>query len=471
MATTTSTPVLEQPQAIAREAVRIPHRTPRLPALYLTRDPRGFRSLTLLVVLSLIALPVVLLFVPWQQNVMGSGRVVAYDPKDRPQRVDSPINARIKKWHVVEGTRVKVGQRMVDLVDNDPNYLDNLKLQRSTFEAKLKAYETNVLLLKTNNANIAAEGNLKALVKTSELNSVKEKIKSADAEIVAVNAKLRADTEQVKRLTPLANEGVNSRRDYEIAESSYRESLAKLEKAKADLESVKQTAESYEQELKRIPAEVKLKQNDNDTYLQKAISEVETGRKELNEIGVKIAQQGTQHVDAPVDGIIFRIRANQETTGQVKSGDVLLEIVPDTESRVVELYIDGNDAPLITDRPIYDEAGIVVRDRSMVRIQFEGWPAVQFVGWPSVAVGTFGGRVILVDPTDDGNGKFRILVEPDGEQPWPHGRWLRQGVRAKGWVLLQQVPLGWEIWRRLNGFPPVILDKEPGETVKIKLPK
>jgi hypothetical protein len=78
-------------------------------------------------------------------------------------------------------------------------------------------------------------------------------------------------------------------------------------------------------------------------------------------------------------------------------------------------------------------------------------------------VGTFGGIVQLVDATDTQAGKFRILVVPDpDDDPWPSSTYLRQGVQAKGWVLLRMVPLGWEIWRRFNGFPPVISDTEPG---------
>jgi hypothetical protein len=116
---------------------------------------------------------------------------------------------------------------------------------------------------------------------------------------------------------------------------------------------------------------------------------------------------------------------------------------------VVEIWVDGNDMPLISPgRP--------------VRLQFEGWPAVQFVGWPSVAVGTFGGIVRLVDATDDGSGKFRVLVEPDPkDDPWPSGAYLRQGVRANGWVLLNQVPLGFELWRQFNGFPPAVAKAAP----------
>ena len=91
-----------------------------------------------------------------------------------------------------------------------------------------------------------------------------------------------------------------------------------------------------------------------------------------------------------------------------------------------------------------------------MRLQFEGWPAIQFAGWPSVAVGTFGGRIAAIDATDDGTGKFRVLVRPGRDDDWPADRFLRQGVRANGWVMLKQVSLGYEIWRQLNGFPPVV---------------
>ena len=133
-------------------------------------------------------------------------------------------------------------------------------------------------------------------------------------------------------------------------------------------------------------------------------------------------------------------------------------LVPDTSRTVVELWVDGNDMPLLK-----------VNDN--VRLQFEGWPAIQFVGWPSVAVGTFGGTVVLLDATDDGTGRFRILVAPDtNDEAWPDARYLRQGVRAKGWVLLRQVKLGFELWRRFNGFPPTTNPpgQPPADTGKAK---
>ena len=127
----------------------------------------------------------------------------------------------------------------------------------------------------------------------------------------------------------------------------------------------------------------------------------------------------------------------------------------------VELNVRGLDLPLIH---VGDE----------VRLQFDGWPAIQFVGWPSVAVGTFGGKVIAVNPSDDSKGNFKIIVGPDPEDPkqdkWPDSRYLRQGVRAKGWVILSTVPLYFEIWRQLNGFQPTVEKSMDGEE-KAKDPK
>ena len=131
------------------------------------------------------------------------------------------------------------------------------------------------------------------------------------------------------------------------------------------------------------------------------------------------------------------------------------------------MKVSGNDMPLI-------------KEGDRVRLQFEGWPAVQFVGWPSVAVGTFGGKVNRVFPTDDGSGNFRVVVTPEDhferENGWPDDRYLRQGVRTNGWVLLDRVPLGYEIWRQLNGFPPTVSTDKQGEdkkkkSGKVKLPK
>ena len=174
---------------------------------------------------------------------------------------------------------------------------------------------------------------------------------------------------------------------------------------------------------------------------------------------VKVSRQQNQIIKAPFDGYIVQITPNLGTA-ILKQGDPICTIVPFTKDRSVQIWLDGNDAPLV-------EPG------RHVRLQFEGWPAIQFAGWPSVAVGTFGGEVVSVDSIDDGRGKFRILVRPDPDDPpWPQDRFLRQGVRANAWVLLNQVPLWYEVWRKLNGFPPSISLEKTGEKgTKSKPPK
>ena len=135
----------------------------------------------------------------------------------------------------------------------------------------------------------------------------------------------------------------------------------------------------------------------------------------------------------------------------IKEGQALLTLVPETTQEAVELMINGNDWP-------------IVMPGQEVRLQFEGWPSVQVAGWPSLAIGAFSGQVASVDATDNGKGEFRILVVPteNPELAWPDDakRFLRQGVRANGWVQLRRVPLGYEIWRQINGFPVMLEGKD-----------
>ena len=174
----------------------------------------------------------------------------------------------------------------------------------------------------------------------------------------------------------------------------------------------------------------------------KYLSEVSSASAELARIETRIARQASQSITAPRTGIVQRIFAPQGGV-MVKAGQDLALIVPETANRSVELKVSGNDAPLLS----------VGRK---VRLQFEGWPAVQFAGWPSVAIGTFGGEIAVIDPGADPEGSVRIIVFPEEGAEWPDARYLRQGVRVIGWILLDSVSLGWELWRQFNGFPPTI---------------
>lgn len=155
---------------------------------------------------------------------------------------------------------------------------------------------------------------------------------------------------------------------------------------------------------------------------------------------VQQTRQATQQVVAPQDGIILRITAGGGATF-VKEGDELVSFAPVIDQRAAEIFISGLDAAL-------------VQPGRNVRLMFEGWPAVQFSGWPSVAIGTFPGIVQFVDPAVSSNGRFRVVVVESPQQPWPDDRYLRLGARARGWIVLNSVRLGYEVWRKLNNFPP-----------------
>lgn len=224
-----------------------------------------------------------------------------------------------------------------------------------------------------------------------------------DAERQQVLAKLEADTTaadiariDMNRMQKLFNEGLASRREFEQAKIRVEELRARIAETSA----------------------------------------------ELSRVDVNISRQSVQIVRAPRNGIIQRVNAG-DTATFISAGQSVATFVPDDVDRAVELFIDGRDIAL-------------VREGQEVRVQFEGWPVVQVSGWPSVAIGTFAGKVVAIDPSAQANGRFRVLVAEDVSYgaPWPDKRYVRFGSGARGWVLLETVSVGFEIWRQLNNFPP-----------------
>lgn len=441
----------------------------QLPALRLVQPPRKSRRLAKLLLLCLVCTPFALALIPWRQTVSGMGKVVALDPTYRPQIIEAPVSGRITNWWVEEGSRVKAGERMVEILDNDPNYVQRLEDQRRAISTKLKAYEEKIKLNEMQVQLLQQARDLAVNSAKAQLDVAQEKMLQAEQNLRSAQASLERDTYQVKRVRQLEKEGLAAERDLEVAERDFKSSEALVGADLKEVEAARKNRDAKKADLDRILPAENAKIQDSLSYLQASVAEVETTRKDLSDLEVKIERQKTQMLYAPKDGTVFRILANQTLTGQVREGDPLIHFVPDSKENVTEIFVHGNDMPLI-------------HKGDPVRLQFEGWPAIQFVGWPSVAVGTFGGRVHLVDQTDDGKGKFRILVEPDpNDEPWPSNTYLRQGVKAKGFVLLNEVRLGYELWRRLNGFPPVVADSEPDDDdddkseksgkIKIKRPK
>lgn len=173
---------------------------------------------------------------------------------------------------------------------------------------------------------------------------------------------------------------------------------------------------------------------------QKLLSEVAHADAELAKSEVTLSRQEIRLVRAPSEGTILNVLSGSGSV-LVKEGEFVATFLPDATKLAAEVYISGNDLPL------------VFKDR-IVRLQFEGWPAVQFSGWPAVAVGTFEGRVWAVDPSTTKNGKYRVILVPVLSSKWPDQNYLRQGTKVFAWILLDKVKVGYEMWRQVNGFPP-----------------
>ena len=460
---------------------------PPLPSLQLARTPRVTRRMAWSILVILLLLIPALALAPWTQTVHGVGRAIAFNPVQRPQFIISPIEGRVKKWYVVEGDRVKAGQLLVELVDNDPMILERLReqetlaLQRLTLaDGRVNDHERRVQLIKDEREVLLAEAGFR--------------IEQAEAQVLVVLQELERARFDLKR-EELAYERLyrlwSSKVGEVVSKDQVEEAERKRDLAKAQIPLVEARIKLAEKSLESAKAQRDATDKRTDAIIQTeeaslkaALSEQAAVRQQYNAIKIQVERQANQRIYAPTDGTIFRVLANAEAGGQlVRPGERLAVLVPDIRPGgvpagvdravacaagglgvaiapvltpdkhpgiVAELTIDGNDLPLVR-----------VGDR--VLLQFEGWPAVQFVAYPEAAAGTFEGRVYLVDPTSDGNGQFRILVEPAPGAEWPDESFLRQGVRAQGWVIIGQVRAGYELWRLLNGFPPAreVKPKDP----------
>ena len=262
-----------------------------------------------------------------------------------------------------------------------------------------------------------------------------------------------------ERKQALGAQGLNSTREVELAEAKAVKAAADVDKAKAYVAETRSKVLSVKAARESKGSEMDAKISDVRAKLASQREKLAKSEETLSKAEVKISQQTQMKIHAPRSGTILEISA-REGADYVKAGDEIALLVPNTEKRAVELTLNGNDASLVW-------------PGRKVRLQFEGWPAVQFSGWPSVAVGTFGGEVAFVDVRANEKGKFRVLVVPDPDDPydWPDASILRQGARVNGWIQLNEVTLGFELWRQLNGFPPALPEDVLKESTKRKSKK
>jgi multidrug resistance efflux pump len=440
------------------------------PALYLVRSSWLVRGLARATFALLAFGSVALVFVPWQQSSRGQGRVVARDPQQRPQSVGATYDGIIKwiKDGLQEGARVQAGEVLIKLAPFAPDEVERIRNQLAQAQLKKLTADSSVENSKHNIELQQSAGTSAILAGEAEVEAARNKWKQEQANIESAKASYVPVKKEYDAARLLLPQGLRSGQDVADAFGKVQAYEQKIIETERKADEQYETLNSKIKSLDSKRQEYEVKNNEARNKLQADLSKRAEAEKEIQEIEVKLSALERLDVISPRTGLIQALQIN---TGAdtVKKGDLLFTVVPETSELAVELTIAGNDSPLVQ-----------VGDQ--VRLQFQGWPAIQWVGWPSVAVGTFGGRVNSINPSDDGKGDFVVFVTPDLEDAsqvkWPDNRYLRQGVRANGWVLLKTVPLGYELWRQFNGFPPIIdppqkgeSDKKADEPKKPKLPK
>lgn len=392
-------------------------------SLYLVQTPTFARSVFLLIFCVMIVVIVGLVFVPWQQNISGKGKVTNFNPGARPQTIEAQLSGRLLALKVIEGVHVRAGDTLVILQDLNVNFMDR------EFVGKVKSVRDNT---------IKSE---ELLIQTAKQRTVQAIQSLLAAEATLDNALLEIQTSRIRltRADNLAKEGLISTRDVETATLNFQKAQADSIRAETLVEVAKRNVDAARFDENRIVQQADLRIQEVELRLENAVQ-----------------RQGASVVLAPVDGVVVNI--THVGLGQtVKEGEILARIVPISNDRAVELIISSRDAPIV-------EVG------KPVRLQFSGFPAfVLNPGWQNFTFNTFGGKVAVIDALDDGEGNFRVLVVPDSTQSqgnWHHLTALRQGTPATGWILLAEVPIGFEIWRQLNGFPPVMTSKKSAKNVK-----
>lgn len=396
-----------------------------------------------------IALFLIILFIPWTQNIRAKGFVTTLTPDQRPQTIQSVIPGRIETWFVTEGDYVEKGDTILFISEIKGEYFDPKLVERTETQIKAKEMAVKSYMEKVK----ALDGQIDALINIRKLKTQQAKnyIKQALLSIQSDSAKIQNTN----------NDFIIAERQLKRAESLYEQglkSLTDLEKAKVKVQSTK--AKNIEAENKLLTSRNKLINAEVDLAsveslyrdkIAKAESSKFTALSNMYDAEGQVTKMQTQYINYSMRTGLYYITAPQNgyitqaiKTGigeTIKEGDKILSIMPADHQLAVSMYVEPMDLPLIK----------VGED---VRVVFDGWPAIVFSGWPGVSYGTYGGRVVAIDNFISENGKYRVLIaEHESEDHhWPD--LIKIGAGAKAFALLEDVPIWYELWRNINGFPP-----------------
>jgi len=391
---------------------------------------------------------IVILFLPWTQNISGSGAVTTLKPDQRPQTIHSAIGGRIEKWYVKEGDYVKKGDTILFISEIkedyfDPNLVANTKNQVDAKKMALQSYGSKVSTLSTQISAIEKEKQLKLQQAENKIRQSLLKVKSDSMDLEAVKTQIRIANTQYNRAVTLNKEGLKPMTDVEEKRLKLQEVEAKIITQENKLLGSKNDLINSKVEVSRIRAEYteKVSKAASDQYTalsNQYDTEAQVNKLQNQYVNYQI-RNGMYYIKAPQDGYINR--AIQSGLGEIiKEGTQIVSIMPSKYDIAVETFVSPNDLPLI-------------HKGEKVRIWFDGWPTVVFSGWPDMSYGTFGGKIVAVENFISTNGKFRVLIAPDNEEDaWP--KQVSIGSGAQTLALLDNVPIWFELWRTLNGFPP-----------------
>lgn len=390
----------------------------------------------------------IVLFLPWTQNITGKGYLTTLTPDQRPQTIQSPIPGRIEKWYVREGDFVNKGDTILFISEVKNEYFDPRLVERTGQQIKAKemsvsSYEGKVKALNTQIGALASERGLKLQQAKNKLLQSKLKVQSDSIDFEASKTNITIAQRQYERTVQLESEGLKAVTDVEQKRLKLQETQAKLISQENKLLASRNEVINAKVEISRVQAEYtdKISKAQSDMFTAQSNqfdSEAQVTKLE-NEFSNYSIRNDLYYIRAPQNGYINR--AIQGGIGETfKEGDKLVGIMPSSIDMAVETYVQPIDLPLVH---VGEE----------VRIQFDGWPAIVFSGWPNVSYGTYGGKVVAIDRFISENGKYRVLLAPDSnDHEWPKD--LRAGSGATTIALLEDVPIWFELWRQLNGFPP-----------------
>ena len=401
-----------------------------------------------LVLISLFLL--LIIFVPWTQTVTVTGQMSAYTPYERPQDIAAQITGRIKKWHVFEGDQVKEGDLILELEDNDPNFmsphllafLDQRKkaLEKAQHAALARIDQLDKRIIEMRNLVRAAVPSAEARVVEAG-NKVREAYQKVEAaKIAATTAALN-----VERHKQLSKRGLVSQRELELTIQADTASQAELEGARANLHAAEEAMKSLSFGRDQVNAEMLQRLLDAEAGRDASVAEAARVGEQLADVSLRLSNAEQRRlaskVSAPIDGTVVKM-AKTGVGETVSQGETLIRLSPTSTDKAIEMVADGLDAPLLN----------VGRK---VKILFYGIPAIPLPAWPELMAGTYSGVIKIIDQVDDGKGNYRFWVVPDpDDRVWPEQSHVRQGTKAMGWVILNRVPLWYELWRRFNLFPP-----------------